>query len=86
MRKASERKALKRENSAMNRVKTILTFSILFGAGYLSAANARQTTGVVGSPSATTTIDGNQLPPPRVSKQKRNELSAPQSRRHQTES
>jgi len=30
----------------------------------ISSAHAQQTTGVVGSPSATTTIDGKQLPPP----------------------
>ncbi|HBH36245.1 MAG TPA: hypothetical protein DDW45_07800, partial [Gammaproteobacteria bacterium] len=45
------------------------TCSILFGASLLFApattmsADAIQTTGVPGSPSATTTIEGNQLPP-----------------------
>jgi hypothetical protein len=42
--------------------------TILFSAGLLAlgcvAALAQQTTGVPGSPGATTTIDGNQLPPP----------------------
>ena len=42
--------------------------SVLAGAGFLSSvafsALAQQTTGVPGTPGATTTIDGKQLPPP----------------------
>jgi arylsulfatase len=38
--------------------------SIFFTIVFLAQAHAVQTTGVAGSPSATTTIDGRQLPPP----------------------
>ena len=45
-----------------------LSRSALAGAGFLAlsfvSASAQQTTGVPGSPEATTTIDGKQLPPP----------------------
>jgi arylsulfatase len=45
-----------------------ISSTILLGAGLLAmscvAASAQQTTGVPGSPDATTTIDGKQLPPP----------------------
>src|SRR5258708_4466475 len=58
------RKASQREKPAMKRVTTILALSILFGAGYLRGAMAQQINGTPGSPSATITIDGKQLPPP----------------------
>jgi arylsulfatase A-like enzyme len=41
-----------------------LTFALLTGTALTSVANAQQTTGTPGSPDATTTIDGNYLPPP----------------------
>src|SRR5215471_18999328 len=46
----------------------------------LVSANAQQTTGTPGSPSATTTIDGRYLPPPAQPFQGRIELNASQSR------
>jgi arylsulfatase A-like enzyme len=48
----------------MNKASTILSLSLLLGAIALPAANAQQTTGVLGSPDATTTIDGRYLPAP----------------------
>jgi arylsulfatase A-like enzyme len=48
----------------MNRTTTMLSLSFLLGASYLPAAIAQQVNGTLGSPSATTTIDGKQLPPP----------------------
>ena len=56
---------------------------------YAASATAQETTGVPGSPSATTTIDGKQLPPPDpkfggVIKEKASELTPwwpPRSRR-----
>ena len=41
-----------------------LTFALLTGTALTSVVNAQQTTGTPGSPDATTTIDGNYLPPP----------------------
>ncbi len=41
-----------------------LTFALLTGTALTSVASAQETTGVPGSPDATTTIDGNYLPPP----------------------
>jgi arylsulfatase len=43
---------------------TMLSLSIFFGAALSPAANAQQITGTPGSPSATTTIQGNQIPAP----------------------
>src|SRR6202048_673476 len=48
----------------MNRTTTMLSLSFLLGASYLPAAMAQQVNGTLGSPSATITIDGKQLPPP----------------------
>jgi hypothetical protein len=48
----------------MNRTRTMLSLSFLLGASYLPAAMAQQINGTLGSPSATTTIDGKRLPPP----------------------
>ena len=44
------------------KITTTLSLSFLLGASYLPGAMAQQTTGTPGSPSATTTIDGNYLP------------------------
>ncbi len=41
-----------------------LLTSAVAGASFLGSASAQQVNGVLGSPSATTTIDGKQLPPP----------------------
>jgi len=41
-----------------------MTLALLAATALTSAANAQETTGAAGSPSATTTIPGNQLPPP----------------------
>src|SRR6476659_7561767 len=41
----------------------VLTMSLLLGTALTSVANAQSTTGVPGSPDATTTIDGHYLPP-----------------------
>jgi arylsulfatase A-like enzyme len=46
------------------KITTTLSIIFLLGASCLAAANAQTVTGVLGSPSATTTIDGNYLPPP----------------------
>src|SRR5882762_955122 len=46
------------------KITTTLSLSFLLGSSYLSAAMAQQVTGTPGSPSATTTIQGNQIPPP----------------------
>src|ERR1700709_1466633 len=43
---------------------TTLSLGFLLGTSYLPGAMAQQTTGVLGSPDATTTIDGRYLPPP----------------------
>jgi arylsulfatase A-like enzyme len=48
----------------MIRIMTMLSLSIFFGAALSPAANAQQITGTPGSPSATTTIQGNQIPAP----------------------
>jgi arylsulfatase A-like enzyme len=48
----------------MNRIVTMLSLSMLLGTAAFSAANAQQIYGTPGSPSATITIDGKQLPPP----------------------
>jgi arylsulfatase A-like enzyme len=48
----------------MIRIAKFLSFSLLLGAALLSGAMAQQITGTPGSPSATTTINGKQLPPP----------------------
>jgi arylsulfatase A-like enzyme len=47
----------------MMRIATALSLSILLGASVSFGAKAQQITGTPGSPSATTTIDGKQLPP-----------------------
>ena len=41
-----------------------LTLSLMIGTALTSLANAQETTGTPGAPNATTTIDGNYLPPP----------------------
>jgi arylsulfatase A-like enzyme len=46
------------------KITTALSMGFLLGTSYLPGAIAQQTTSVPGSPSATTTIDGSQLPPP----------------------
>ena len=48
----------------MMRIASILSLGLLVGAVLSFETNAQQVTGVPGSPSATTTIDGKQLPPP----------------------
>src|SRR5712664_4977180 len=48
----------------MIRVATTLSLSILLGTTLSPGANAQQINGTPGSPSATITIDGKQLPPP----------------------
>src|SRR6266853_524719 len=46
------------------KITTALSLGFLLGTSYLPAAMAQQITGTPGSPSATVTIDGKQLPPP----------------------
>jgi arylsulfatase len=46
------------------KITTTLSITFLLGTSCLAAANAQTITGTPGSPSATTTIDGKQLPPP----------------------
>src|SRR6476620_9833531 len=41
-----------------------LSLGLLVGTALSPVASAQQTTGVPGSPSSTTTIDGRQIPPP----------------------
>jgi arylsulfatase A-like enzyme len=48
----------------MNRVSTMISLSVLLGTISLPVANAQQVNGTLGSPSATTTIPGNQIPAP----------------------
>jgi TolA-binding protein len=48
-----------------------VTLALLAATALTSAANAQETTGAPGSPSATTTIPGNQLPPRRRSSRAR---------------
>jgi len=48
----------------MTRVATALSLSILLGTSLSSGTNAQQIKGTPGSPSATITLDGKQLPPP----------------------
>ena len=48
----------------MVRIAVALSLSLLLGAGLSFEAAAQQITAAPGSPSATVTIDGNQLPPP----------------------
>jgi hypothetical protein len=45
------------------RIASILSLGLLFGAVPSFIANAQQITGTPGSPDATTTIEGKQLPP-----------------------
>jgi hypothetical protein len=52
-----------RERSVMKINRSIFAAATLFATGCISAS-AQQTTGVPGSPEATTTITGKQLPPP----------------------
>jgi arylsulfatase A-like enzyme len=47
----------------MIRIATALSFTVLLGATLSPEANAQQVNGTLGSPSATITIDGQQLPP-----------------------
>ena len=46
------------------KITTALSLGFLLGTSYLPGAIAQQITGTPGSPSATVTIDGQQLPPP----------------------
>ena len=46
------------------KIPTTLSLSFLLGTSYLPAAMAQQVNGTLGSPGATITIDGKQLPPP----------------------
>jgi len=46
------------------KITTTLSLSFLLGTSYLPAAMAQTITGTPGSPSATTTIQGNQIPAP----------------------
>src|ERR1700680_943472 len=46
------------------KITTALSLGFLLGTSYLPGGMAQQVNGVPGSPSATTTIDGKQLPPP----------------------
>src|SRR3990170_8244458 len=48
----------------MKRELLTLSLGLLVGTALSPAASAQQTTGVPGSPSSTTTIDGRQIPPP----------------------
>jgi arylsulfatase A-like enzyme len=48
----------------MNRISTMVSLSVLLGIAALSVAHAQQVSGTLGSPSATTTIPGNQIPAP----------------------
>jgi arylsulfatase A-like enzyme len=48
----------------MNRISTMVSLSVLLCPIILSTANAQQIYGTPGSPSATMTLDGKQLPPP----------------------
>src|SRR5216683_4585137 len=50
--------------SGMNRITMTLSLSVLLGTALSSGAMAQQINGTPGSPSATITIDGKQLPPP----------------------
>ena len=57
-----------------------LTLSLLVGTALTSVANAQEGTGVPGSPSATTTIDGRYLPPAAQPFQGEINLNAAQSK------
>ena len=46
------------------KITTAFSLGFLLGTSYLTGAMAQQVNGTLGSPSATTTIDGKQLPPP----------------------
>src|SRR6266702_3240179 len=46
------------------KISTAFSLGFLLGTSYLTGAMAQQVNGTLGSPSATTTIDGKQLPPP----------------------
>src|SRR6266852_3310060 len=46
------------------KITTALSLGFLLGTSYFPGAMAQQVNGTLGSPSATTTIDGKQLPPP----------------------
>jgi hypothetical protein len=48
----------------MSKKTIILTLGFLVGTALLPAATAQQVNDLLGSPSATTTIAGTQLPPP----------------------
>ena len=52
---------MKKENQSMTVAIAVILSAVVFAA---LPAIAQQTTGTLGSPSATTTIDGKQLPPP----------------------
>jgi hypothetical protein len=48
----------------MIRIATALSFSLVLGTALAPSANAQQVNGTLGSPGATITIDGKQLPEP----------------------
>jgi len=50
--------------TTMNRQLFALTLGLLVGTALTSVASGQETTGIPGSPEATTTIPGNQIPPP----------------------
>jgi arylsulfatase A-like enzyme len=62
------------------RTAVLVVTALTFVAASLVSANAQQTTGVQGSPSATTTIDGRYLPPPDQPFQGEINLNAAQSK------
>ena len=48
----------------MRRNRILVVLALAMGVVFALAAGAQQITGTPGSPAATTTIDGKQLPPP----------------------
>src|SRR5258708_36209094 len=59
----ARRRSLGRESSMKLRMTAVLVASIAGGFLWAGTAVAQQITGTPGTPSATTTIDGKQLPP-----------------------
>ena len=55
---------MKRSNLMRYGLAGLTASATLMGTGVPSARAEIQTTGVIGAPNATTTISGNQLPPP----------------------
>jgi hypothetical protein len=52
-----------RQGDVAMKITTALSLGFLLGTSYLPGSMAQQINGTPGSPSATTTIDGKQLPP-----------------------